>query len=470
MFLRRKIAGGIKLQNAYFLLTGVVLLCFSGCGSNSSGSPPPPPVHNEWAWWSGSNTVNPSGSYGIQGVPSAGNTPGARVSPVAWKDSSGNFWLFGGYGVSSESAINEGDLSDLWEYSPTTHEWTWVNGSDQIEQSGSYGIEGATSPDNHPGARWEAASWVGLSGDFWLYGGEGIDSTGTRGRLYDLWKYDPSTNEWTWMNGSKTVAQLPGEAGVYGTKDVPSPANHPGALWDAATWTGPAGNLWLFGGNGTDSTGAFALVNVLWKYDPSTNEWTWVSGSKIGDQLGTYGSKDVPSLNNVPGARFNAMSWTDAQGNLWLFGGVGMGASPSSCTDCYLDDLWKYNISTNEWTWVGGSDEEVQPGVGVYGTEGTADPGNIPPDREAAVTWTDPSGNFWLFGGDGGPSFDYNDLWKYDPTTNEWTWVSGSDQPGQTGIYGGQAYRVPVPSPAAVTRLWAGSTIPGTYGFSAEGM
>ena len=445
----------LHLKMILLLLAAATLPGISGCGSSSSGSstsPPPPPVHNEWTWMNGSDSINQPAQYGTRGVPSAGDTPGARVYPATWKDASGNLWLFGGYGVPPVTSSTPADLNDLWKYNPLTHEWTWVSGSTQQEQSGVYGIEGVASPGNHPGARWEAMSWVGPDGNFWLYGGFGIDSTGARGRLDDLWKYDPSTNEWTWMNGSKNVAQFPGDAGVYGTKGVASSSNHPGARWDAATWTGPEGNLWLFGGLGTDSNGTVTTLNDLWKYDPSTNEWTWISGSETGLQAGIYGTKGVAAPKNVPGARSDAMTWTGPQGNLWLFGGDGLDGNPSDCSSappCDLNDLWKYSISSNEWTWVSGTDKNDQPGV--YGTQGTAAASNSPSARESSVTWVGPRGNFWLFGGD----FvnDYNDLWKYDPSTNEWTWVSGSDQPGQTGIYGAQG--TPAPGNVPGCRDWA---------------
>ena len=213
-----------EYKSYLLLLAGVVLLGFSGCGSSSSGSSksqPPPPVHNEWTWWNGSDSINQSGVYGTLGVAASSNTPGARVSPATWKDASGNLWLFGGYGIPPATSSTPADLNDLWKYNPSTHEWTWVSGSNQIEQSGVYGTEGVPSPSNHPGARWDAMGWVGQHGNFWLYGGFGVDSTGTRGRLYDLWKYDPSTSEWTWMNGSNTVAKLPGSS-----KSQPPPPVH----------------------------------------------------------------------------------------------------------------------------------------------------------------------------------------------------------------------------------------------------
>jgi len=34
-------------------------------------------------------------------------------------------------------------------------------------------------------------SWSDASGNLWLFGGEGFDSTGTEGTLNDLWEYQP---------------------------------------------------------------------------------------------------------------------------------------------------------------------------------------------------------------------------------------------------------------------------------------
>jgi hypothetical protein len=70
---------------------------------------------------------------------------------------------------------------------------------------------------------------------------------------------------------------------------------------------------------------------------------------------------------------------------------------------------------------MGGSNALNQPVT--YGTQGTASPGNVPGARWGAVSWTDPTGNFWLFGGSNGmvttlsttsPSL-FNDLWEYEP-------------------------------------------------------
>src|SRR5208283_4223671 len=75
--------------------------------------------------------------------------------------------------------------------------------------------------------------------------------------------------------------------------------------------------------------------------------------------------------------------------------------------------------TANEWAWMGGSNNGYAPSVN--GTEGTFAPANIPGSRQKVPTWTDASGNVWIFGGD-----NYNDVWKFSPATNEWAWMAGN--------------------------------------------
>src|SRR5512137_52294 len=90
------------------------------------------------------------------------------------------------------------------DITPTsTHKWTWASGSNTANQKGTYGSLATASPTNVPGAREEALSWLDSSGRFWLFGGYGYDSVGFRGRLNDLWSYDPVTAVWTWGSGSQ---------------------------------------------------------------------------------------------------------------------------------------------------------------------------------------------------------------------------------------------------------------------------
>ena len=441
-----------------------ITLLTSGCGGSSGssgggggGSTPPstPSTTNEWTWMSGSSTIpascassNPAdcgqaGVYGTLGTASASNVPGARIGSVGWTDSSGNLWLFGGWGLDSTGAT--GDLSDLWEFNPTAKTWTWQGGSNTASvfgvhvTVGVYGTQGVASASNTPGGRDSAVSWTDTSGNFWLFGGEGYISSTTAGVVdfNDLWEFNPTTKEWTWVSGSDTI----NAKGVYGTQGVASVSNVPGARGslDGGTvlsWTDSSGNFWLFGGCGY---GYEILFNDLWEFNPATKEWTWVSGSDTPNAVGVYGTQGVASANSVPGARSNSVSWRDNSGNLWLFGGEGYGPTGMASGD--LSDLWEFSPATKEWTWVSGSNAgSVVP---VYGTQGVASSSNTPGGRESAVSWTDSSGNLWLFGGNdfdgecGSSECDYlNDLWEFSPATKEWTWVGGSDTGNAKGVYG----------------------------------
>jgi len=385
----------------------------------------------QWSWEGGLDTVNASGVYGTQRTAAAGNVPGARYSTNSWTDSSGNLWLFGGVGYDSTGA--SGYLNDLWQYSPSTKEWIWVSGGNTDNASGVYGTQRTAAAGNVPGARYSASSWIDSSGNLWLFGGVGYDSAGAVGDLNDLWRYSPSSGQWTWISG----ASAGNASGVYGTQHTAAAGNVPGARYSANSWIDSSGNLWLFGGYGYDATGGVGKLNDLWKYSPSSGQWTWVSGGSADNAAGVYGTQAAAAASNMPGARYSANSWIDSSGNLWLLGGYGY---DSTGTVGKLDDLWQFSPSSGQWTWVGG--EDVANVGGLYGALGTASAGNLPGARQAASSWIDSSGNFWLFGGVGYDSIgavgNLNDLWEYSPSANEWTWVSGGDVANASGVYGTQ--------------------------------
>ncbi len=149
----------------------------------------------------------------------------------------------------------------------------------------------------------------------------------------------------------------------------------------------------------------------MWKY--SGGQWTWINGSNFADQHGTYGTQGVAAAGNLPGGRLSAVSWTDAAGNFWLFGGYGFDSTvgpPTLFGD--LSDLWKYSNGT--WTWMGGPNIADQ--LSTYGTLGAAAVGNNPAARDSAIGWMDLSGNLWLFGGQSQSGKEkHNDLWEFQP-------------------------------------------------------
>ena len=381
-------------------------------------APPPAPSHDTWTWVSGATIGNHAGVYGVQGIAAAANTPGGRAYGASWTDASGNFWLYGGTAAPSDTSDTL--FNDLWEYSGG--QWTWINGSNLPNQAGRYGTKGLPAATNIPGARAQTMSWTDSSGNFWLFGGLGLDANGVSNRLNDLWEF--KNGQWTWMSGSNLGMQ----PGQYGIRGVAAAGNVPGARSLAVTWTDSAGTLWLFGGQGIDSAGVLGYLNDLWAY--SGSQWIWMAGSGLNGQPGSYGTLGAAADTNSPGARYEAVGWADATGALWLFGGA---IGPEGQFNL-VNDLWRY--SGGQWAWMGGSNQPNQ--VGVYGKLGIAAAANGPGARAASSVWTDASGTVWLFGGNGyGATGDVDlleDLWSYSAA--QWTWVHGSNLGGQPGLYG----------------------------------
>jgi N-acetylneuraminic acid mutarotase len=415
------------------------LWLFGGGGKDSAGSYGDMndlwkfvPATKFWTWVAGSNLVSAAGTYGTPGTGSTANIPGARHDAAVVKDGSGNFWLFGGYGYDANGSSN--DLNDLWKLDASTLTWTWVSGSNLVDQGGTYGTLGAAAAGNRPGGRQGPFGWLDASGNMWFFGGNGKEGSAQQSLLSDLWKYTPGTGFWAWMSGPAVNTQI----GIYGTQGTAAAANLPGARAETATWKDGAGNFWLFGGGGFDSVGITGGLNDLWKYDVVAQKWTWVAGSKLQNQNGSYGSLGTGSTANFPGGRVRPAAVTDASGILWLYGGFGM---DSAGTFGALNDLWKFDPSSTQWKWVMGSNLADQNGT--FGTKGIAAPTNLPWPRQPAGSWLDASGNFWIFGGtarDNTGGYSYaNDLWKYDGTTQQWTWISGAsalDQSGSCGAKG----------------------------------
>jgi N-acetylneuraminic acid mutarotase len=400
----------------------------------------------QWAWIAGLNSVlEPSslvGVYGTQGVFAAKNYPGARDQATTWTDAQGNLWLFGGFGY--DSIEDENYLNDLWEFNLKTHQWAWIGGASvscphtenaPCPQRGAYGVLGVPAAGNTPGGRQNSAGWADLSGNLWLFGGQGIDSEGDFNNLNDFWEFLVSDRLWVWMGGDETIGSQFGRSGVYGIQGVPGDGNLPGARYGSANWTDAQGHFWLFGGYGIDAEGKYGYQNDLWEFNASANEWTWVSGDNVlanspistgiyGIASGVYGAQGIPSPGNTPGGKFWSTAWVDKAGNFWLFAGLGIDAAGNFGDS---NELWEFSPATHLWTWVSGSNQLAlldanydygEPGA--YGALGVPYAGNAPGGRRQSLSWTDSTGNFWLMGGYGSDSTgtlgNLNDIWKLQPT------------------------------------------------------
>jgi len=464
----------VLMAPASLLLVG----CGLTGGGSSSSTTPLVTTNSPWTWEGGSTTVGSihgqQAVYGTQGVAAATNTPGGRFGAATWTDANGNLWLFGGGGPASQDV--NGLYNDLWEYNTATNQWAWVNGNNTLNTSsllnGSYGSLGVPSASNVPPARTSPVTWVDASGNLWMYGGNAVTT----------FNIPTTVSVYQYTNGTKNSTPLSSTPGTPVTSTLSTP------------------------------------LNDLWKFTPSTGMWTWIAGTNITGQTfpanSSYGKVGVTASTNYPGVRTGAVSWVDASGNFWLFGGAGATTSsitisnvPASVPSCYtgtqttttgtefnsngsMSDLWEYNPSTNLWTWIAGPsgfandtatvsgtatiESATNNAVGNYGTLGTPAATNEPGARYSGSSWTDTAGNLWLFGGYGNivdpdttcvttttttttgcpavtttttscvapatavPSL-LNDLWKFNTTSKQWVWISGSSQVlDPTGVYGTQ--------------------------------
>ncbi|MBU6302827.1 MAG: sulfatase-like hydrolase/transferase [Verrucomicrobia bacterium] len=362
------------------------------------------PVVPDWIWMDGPSLTN------VKGSPTA---PGAREKAALWTDPAGRLYLYGGSGFGVTTG--PGLLGDLFRLDPGTRTWTRLKGSPETGAAASAGAPGVEADTNQPGARSDAATWVAPDGLLWLFGG-----TAPSGSMADLWNYNPASGNWTFVAGSLAA----NANGVYGTQGIAAAGNQPGARSAAASWIDRRGHLHLFGGRGYGATGSIpGALNDLWSFNPSTRQWTHLTGSNATNAPGVYGSPGLDDPSNTPGGRSQAAAWTDKLGNFYLFGGTG------ATSTSLLSDLWCYSPPANRWRWVRGA---ATPGArGIYGqlglTSSTAQPGA----RTAAASWVDAAGRLWLFGGSGlatsATAGLLGDVWVYDIPANTWTWMKGTN-------------------------------------------
>ena len=134
--------------------------------------------------------------------------------------------------------------------------------------------------------------------------------------------------------------------------------------------------------------------------------------------------------------------WSDHPDYFWAFGGSNGG-----------NELWKYNLLSNQWTWINGQNSSTNQSSS-YGITGIPDPSNMPGSRWGCANWTDNSGNLLLYGGIGygissTTQTELIDLWKYDINSNTYACIKGNGLLWQPGSYGVQGVSSPLNYPSA---------------------
>ncbi len=352
----------------------------------------------EWVWKNGAKQFNYAGNFGQRGVYNKANKPPGLYEAAEWTDLDGNFWLYGGWTGNSIS-------NTLWKYGVKYNQWAWINGKSNSADP-VFGIAGVAHPKNTPGVRTMSCTWTDKEGNLWLYGGAGAYKEG--GSLYnDLWKYNISSNMWTWMKGGPAIDYL----GSYGKKGVESPTNTPPCFQEmGVTWIDNEGDLWMLG-----------EYHCLWKYRIQTNNWIWINGNYDVNSKAVYGVKGEASILNTPADEgyFNYTRWKDSQGSFWY-----LQTKPAYAYK--LGILWKYEIWNNSWTWIDG--DTIAQNNHNYGEKCKQSKLTQPIGKgECRTCWIDECDNLWLMGGfyidvDGAKTL--NDLIYFDTHNLNWVWVS----------------------------------------------
>ena len=206
-------------------------------------------------------------------------------------------------------------------------------------------------------------------------------------------------------------------------------------------------------------TGSFLLFFGL--STGISQDFTWMNGPNTLNGTGVYGMQGVADAANHPPSRNAPGGFTDkvfGGKRLWMYGGFGADANGFTG---YYGDLWLYDIETNEWTWMKGT-SELDPSI-VHGDFGVPNENNTPGGRLRASTWSSADGDLYLFGGQSTGNDRYADVWQYNSTTNNWTWIKGPSSPNVTGVFGEMGVANPDNNPSSRMAAYTWEDNDGNY-------
>ncbi|MCR9153099.1 MAG: hypothetical protein NXI09_03255 [Bacteroidetes bacterium] len=406
--------------------------------------------------------------YGTVGQASEGNQPGPRMGASYFTGIDGRFYMYGGYGLATDTI---GTLGDLWSYSNGL--WTFLAGDSIANPQAFHVNQGPSLAFAKPGARFQSACWMDDQEDIWLFAGSKYDYNSIDSNYQDLWKWDGLT--WSWQGGDSLLNQ----GSEVLNQDTIWPASRHGA---ASTYFN--GNLYLIGGFGSENRPDNDFLQNLWSWDGAA--WTILSncsGSSspapsanafltvINNQLTLIGISTANIfLAGIPGLKYNGSqaiykylgngAWSEdfiglsngfqQRGPLGLYHpelSPFFSSSNMACvntgSELYLyggqldqdytqvqSDFYKYNGSN--WAFLSGAgiQDSFQNASGPF-----AQPG----ERYLATGFFDKQNSkFYYFGGKGkdvnGRVGNLNDLWLYD--RGAWKWLSGSQERNPRARYG----------------------------------
>lgn len=367
-------------------------------------------------------------NWGQKGVFSPTNDPGKRnYYGITWTDYLGNLYLLNGTGNSH---------NDLWKYDLSLGQWAWIGGyNDSSGTNGNHGEIGEESPDFFPSHRNYATAISDDNGYVYIYGGVG--GAWDYYHRTDLWRYNINNNSWTLLYENPNPQDYPRAQNIVEI-GVENELNHPGYLIDYTSWYS-AGYLWYFSGcSQLLSPESEECYNQIWKYNLNNNLWTCV---KFPDSVvEVYGEQGVSDELNTPPSLWKIKNSVVIEDDFYFFGGLDpCGYMDDNCVYGGSDEhnsLWKYNMNSNQWTWVKGNDKKNI--LGFYGKKGEENVNNVPSARHNSLLWAEED-NIYLFGGQSINADGFFDVWKFNLITNNFSWIDGKSYNYFHGIFNGIA-------------------------------
>ncbi len=253
---------------------------------------------------------------------------------------------------------------------------------------GYYEIIGEFSTRNCPSMKGSYAKWT-TDRSIYLY--ETIEVAGSDDDRVMFWEYDLDLMQW------RCVEERDFSSYSFGTKGIANKNNFPGPRSStAATWLDSDGNIWLFGGH--DRSASFDITGDLWKFDVTSKLWTFVNGGEdevVHGEIGQPSSTAYPQIELGLNSSRN-FSFTDKNGDLVLFRTTGSHLGSKN-------DVWRYNIESNKWTWLeGGEDADSDNGIG----------------HSIRASWTDDE-NLYYFLVKNRLGYGWF-VWTFDSDTHKW--------------------------------------------------
>jgi gliding motility-associated-like protein len=358
------------------------------------------PSLNQWAWIWGEPTFKNLINYGVKGIGSITNSPGARLWAGGCSDNQGNLWLSGGASFDSNNTFPP---NDLWRYNIATKIWTWEAGVKTHPLNEPSKATAKNKPDSNflPRAVWfpNLFCFDNVPKIYFFGGKSQNDSVNNH-----LFSYNTLTREWTWISG---VLQA-NDSGFHGAKNIFSAENSPSAR--THIYGGIYQHKFILFGGGNLWKNNLLMTNDIWVFDTLNKLWVWKKGESYPNSYGENAGLCYVDSSNNPSARSSGSCFNpnniDSCGNFYIYGGN------NDDHNIVHNDVWKYNVQYNSWILV----KPGAPGVdrAIYKIKNSLDPNSNPGKLIGYSQWVSKKGELYLYGGISSNPYTmgYSTMWK----------------------------------------------------------